>query len=144
MNAIAISILAMGGIWQDALTPDVTPAMSSAWADALLQVHSGQPTTRPKTLSHGYLHWGQCGCLMCLGQHLQNAHGETFAAVERIGYNRWKSYHLGLHAVACGKSSLRYTTSPASNCHGRSCGPNGCCPPARQRILFPSTWRNFR
>jgi len=123
-------ILATGGIWSDALTPE--PAQPTiSWTDALLQEHSGQPTTRPSRLNHTYLHWGQCGCLMCLGQHLRNTHGQTFQSVEKVGYNGWKNWHLRLHREGVKPKVI-------TGCE------DGFCPARIGQKLFPILRGRFR
>lgn len=77
--------------------------------------HTGKPTVEPKRIQHrthsSHLDW----CMMCLGQHLRNAHGESASKVDEVGYSRWPTYHAKLHREGA------YTPPKAVECSGRSC-----------------------
>ena len=75
--------------------------------------HSGGPTVAPAVLNHGYRttqheRW----CMMCLGQHLRNFHGQDYRALGELGYQNWVKYHETLHDEGVFKAPAKKPAAP--------------------------------
>jgi hypothetical protein len=132
MNAVALIVSSVLGTSVPAYDGPIVPPYSGEIKLEPAPVHTAKPTVRPKKLTHTYRHWGSCGCTMCLGQHLRNAHGEASRALDELGYRNWRSYHSKLHGR--GKATAAAPGAPGPTTVRRA--PTFCTPqPCRPRIL---------
>lgn len=77
--------------------------------------HTAKPTVKPVVLNHNYRTTShQRWCMMCLGQHLRNMHGEKYNNLDKVGYRNWVKYHEQLHDRGTVTASRKSTpvTSP--------------------------------
>lgn len=112
------------GVAQAAAVPGTKPSLQG-------DSHPAKPTISPTVLNHKHLSWGSCRCLMCLGQHLRNYHGEPNDRLDAVGYRNWIRYHKKLHATGVYKAP-----KPRPGCAG------GVCPAPRPR--FYRLFRRWR